>query len=172
MERSRQARAYALLAATAFVVLILDQVSKNLVRRYLPLNEPTMPVAWLDPVFTFRHIQNTGAAFGIFPGGGTVFMSIAVVVVIGIIIYFGRLDRPAPLLRIALGLQLGGSLGNLIDRLTQSGAVTDFVDFRWFPVFNVADSAITVGTIVLAWYMLFIDRPEPAVNSEDEASTV
>ncbi len=162
----RKVAAYVLLGTIATLVLVLDQVTKGLVRRHLPLNQPYMPVDWLDPLFTFRHVQNTGAAFGLFPGGATVFMGIAVVVVIGIIIYYARLDRPALLLRAALGLQLGGSVGNLIDRLMHNGAVTDFVDLRWFPVFNVADSAITIGTIILACYMLFEDCRAPEPDSE------
>ena len=166
----RKAGAYVMLAAVSVAVLVLDQVTKTLVRRHLPLNEPYMPIDWLDPLFTFRHVLNTGAAFGLFPGGATVFMAVAVLVVVTIIIYYSRLERPALPLRAALGLQLGGAVGNLINRLTEGGAVTDFIDLRWFPVFNVADSAITVGTLILAWFMLFEDRPAVEPEGENEVS--
>ena len=156
----RKAGAFVLLVVVAAAVLALDQYTKSLVREHLPLNEPYMPIAWLEPFVVLRHIYNTGAAFGLFPGGATIFMGIAVLVVLGIIVYFGRMDNPPILLRLAMGMQLGGALGNFVDRLMHDGAVTDFIDVRVWPVFNVADSGIVVGTILLAWYLLFIDRPE------------
>jgi len=164
-------RSYGLLAAVAIAVLALDQVTKSLVRQHLSLNQPTMLIPSLDRLFTFRHVQNTGAAFGLFPGGATVFMGIAVLVVIGIIVYLGRLERPAAVMRVALGMMLGGALGNLVDRLTQDGAVTDFIDFRWFPIFNLADASITVGTILLAWYLLFREPAQAAAAQEDRTPT-
>ncbi len=160
-------RSYGLHAAVAIAVLALDQVTKSLVRQHLPLNQPTMLIPSLDRLFTFRHVQNTGAAFGLFPGGATVFMGIAVLVVIGIIVYLGRLERPAAVMRVALGMMLGGAVGNLVDRLTQDGAVTDFIDFRWFPIFNLADASITVGTILLAWYLLFREPAQAAAAQEE-----
>jgi len=92
-------------------------------------------------------------------------------VVIGIIVYLGRLERPAAVMRVALGMMLGGALGNLVDRLTQDGAVTDFIDFRWFPIFNLADASITVGTILLAWYLLFREPAQAAAAQEDRTPT-
>ncbi len=158
---TRRIGVYLLLALVAAAVLTLDQVTKSLVRQHLPLYEPYMPIEWLEPIVVLRHIHNTGAAFGLFPGGATIFMGVAVLVVLGIIYYYGRLDSPPAFLRVAMGLQLGGALGNFVDRLMHDGAVTDFIDFGFWPVFNVADSSIVVGTIILAWFMLFHDRPEP-----------
>lgn len=149
---------YVFLGVTALLVLMADQYTKLLVRRHLPLNVPYQPIEWLDPIFTFRHTQNTGAAFGLLPGLGVVFMAVALIVVVGIIIYYRRVENAPLVLRLALGLQLGGAIGNLIDR-ARFGYVVDFIDFRWWPVFNVADSGLFIGTFLLAWYILFIDRP-------------
>jgi len=150
---------YLLLAVTAAVVLALDRITKILVREYLPLNVAWQPVRWLEPLFTFRRVHNTGAAFGLFPGFQVVFMAVAVVVIFGIIIYYRRLEHAPIILRLALGLQLGGAIGNLIDRI-HPGYVIDFVDLGWWPVFNVADSCIVVGTVLLGWYLLFIESAD------------
>ena len=144
------------LFAVALAIIALDQISKALVRRYLPLNTSWDPIPGLGQIVTFTHVHNTGAAFGLFPGLGTVFLAAAMVVVLLIIAYSGQLARATPLLRIAFGLQLGGAAGNLIDRLTQ-GYVTDFIDFRVWAVFNVADSAVVIGTVLLAYYALFTE---------------
>ena len=159
--------AYVFLIGVALVVVALDQVTKAWVRRTISINEAYMPVEWLQPYVTLRHIQNTGAAFGLFPGFGTVFMAVAALVSLGIVVYVGRLDIPSPWLRLALGLLLGGTVGNLIDRIRMAGRVTDFVDLGWWPVFNVADSCVVVGTIILAIFVLFGDIP-----TEDGATLV
>ncbi len=161
----RKVAAYVLLGTIAALVLVLDQVTKSLVRRHLPLNQPYMPVDWLDPLFTFRHVQNTGAALacsrgrhgvhGHRRGGGHWHHHLLCAA-----------GPPGASLARRTGAAAGCSVGNLIDRLMHNGAVTDFVDLRWFPVFNVADSAITIGTIILACYMLFEDRRAPEPDSE------
>lgn len=154
------------LFAIALAVIALDQYTKALVRANLPLNTSWMPIPWLDPFVTLTHVRNTGAAFGLFPSLGGVFRFVALVVVVAIIVFFRRLAATSWLLRIAFGLQLGGAAGNLIDRLTM-GYVTDFVDVRVWPIFNVADSAIVVGTVFLAYYALFV---EPSAARQAEAS--
>jgi len=141
----------------SLLVIALDQYTKHLVREHLPLNVSWNPIPWLDPIVTLTHTRNTGAAFGLFPGMGFFFVIVALVVVVVIIVYYRRLAAGSWMLRIALGLQLGGAVGNnLIDRLCR-GYVTDFIDVRVWPVFNLADSAVVIGTILLAIYALFLD---------------
>ena len=94
------------------------------------------------------HWQNTGAAFGIFQNMNTVFSILAVVVSCAILYYFPRIPRDDWTMRLALALQLGGALGNLMDRLTR-GYVTDFVSVGSFAVFNVADASISIGVAIL-----------------------
>lgn len=136
---------------TATVVILLDQVTKIWVRATLPVGVP-VPEEW--PI-RLRHIHNTGAAFGLFQDRSMVFVVIAIVAVGLILYYYRRLPPDAWLVRLGLGLQLGGAVGNLIDRLHQ-GYVTDFIEFPYWPVFNVADSAIVVGVILLGYYLLVV----------------
>ena len=94
------------------------------------------------------HWNNSGAAFGSFQNGNAVFTILAILVILAILFYYPKVDPRDWTLRLAMGLQLGGASGNLIDRL-QMGRVTDFISIGTFPVFNVADSAISVGVVVL-----------------------
>jgi signal peptidase II len=161
------------LLAIAGVTVALDQYTKWLVRTYVPVNQSWNPIPWLEPIVTLTHVQNTGAAFGIFPNMNIVFIGVAIVVIALIAIFYRRLAGGSWLLRIAFGLQLAGALGNLIDRLT-IGYVTDFVDVRIWPVFNVADSAIVVGTALLAYYAIWLDReaaPETDAACATDSST-
>jgi signal peptidase II len=156
-----------LLYGIGFFIILLDQYTKHWVRQSIPLGVSWNPIAWLDPIVTFTHVRNTGAAFGLLPQLSGIFIVVALVVIVGIIVYYRQLAQASLLLRIALGLQLGGAAGNLIDRLV-FGYVTDFIDFRVWPVFNVADSAIVIGTALLAYYALFAGEP---VNN-DVSNTV
>lgn len=142
----------------ALVSITLDRYTKHLVRTHLPLRQSWNPIPWLNPIFTFTHIRNTGAAFGLFANMNVVFILIALAVIVVIIIYYRQLATASWVLQVALGLQLGGAIGNMIDRILY-GYVTDFIDFRVWPVFNVADASIVVGTILLAYYALFMERP-------------
>lgn len=144
----------------AIFLAALDQAVKAWVIRSLPLSG-TVPL-W-PGIFHLTHTQNRGMAFSLLEGK-TWLLSVAAVVVIGVII---SVERRAPgglgrLHGLALALPLGGAIGNLIDRL-RLGYVTDFLDFQWinFPVFNVADSCITVGIALLAWRSLFHPEAEP-----------
>ncbi len=154
--------------AIAAAVVALDQLTKWLIRASLPLGA-SFPEDW--PV-RLTHVANTGAAFGLFQDRSLFFVAIAVVAVGLILYYYRRLPADAWLVRLGLGLQLGGAIGNLIDRL-QLGHVTDFVDFRFWPVFNVADSSIVIGVFVLGYHLLFMnheERPEPRpVEGQDPA---
>lgn len=149
----KKLRSYLLLVGIAGGILALDQWTKALVRSNLAIGETWMPLTWLEPFARIIHWHNTGAAFGLFPGASTVFTVIAFGVAVGIFLYFPTIPEDQWVMRIAVAMMLGGAVGNLISRLTV-GWVTDFISVGRFPVFNVADSSITVGTgimIVAMW---------------------
>ncbi len=141
------------------VILILDQWTKAIVRANIPFGGQWMPLEWLAPYFRFVHWKNTGAAFGLFQGGGLIFGILAVVVARFIIVYYRSIPEDEKLMRIALSMQLGGALGNLIDRI-RFGPVTDFISVGTFPVFNIADSCITVGVGLLILALWLSERKE------------
>ncbi|MGB8252866.1 MAG: signal peptidase II [Anaerolineaceae bacterium] len=153
--KKKQILDYSLLVLVTALVVGLDQWTKELVRTKLAFSEMWSPWEWLAPYARIIHWDNSGAAFGMLQGYGGVFTILAIIVSIGIIYYYPRLDPDDWPMRVVLGMQLGGALGNLVDRLTKEGRVTDFISLGNFPVFNVADSSITVGTILLislVWY--------------------
>lgn len=138
------------------LVLTLDQLSKYLVETRIPLYGYWAPIPGLENVIRFTHTANSGAVFGLFQGTG-MFFAVLAVIVAGAIIYFNvTLPGGQWLLRLALGLQLGGALGNLVDRLRQ-GHVTDFIDVGPWYIFNVADMAI-VGGVILFGIVLIRDE--------------
>jgi len=140
-------------------VILLDQFSKRLVEQSLALYEAWAPIPALEPYFRVLHATNTGAVFGLFQGGGLLFALMALIVSVGIIYYNHTLPAGNFWLRVALGLTLGGALGNLIDRF-RLGHVTDFLDFGPWPVFNVADMAVVGGAILLGWLVLQESRQQ------------
>jgi signal peptidase II len=163
---------YILLVVLAGSVLAIDQWTKWLVRTQLALGESWMPIDAIRPYMAIVHWTNTGAAFGMFQQGSMVFAALAIIVS-GIIVYYYRNSNDASwLVRVALALQLGGALGNLGDRLTQSWTVTDFIWFAIFPaVFNVADAAISVGVFLLILDLLLERwRSKPEAPSADTLS--
>jgi signal peptidase II len=166
-----------ILLGTAALTLMADLTSKALVVKDLPLNIPhSPPLPFLEPIFSLTYTTNTGAAFGLFADRGMLFILIAFAVVAAIVFYYRYLPEGYPWVRLALGLQLGGALGNLIDRLRQ-GYVIDFIDLNFWPlknwpIFNIADSAIVVGVSLLAILMLFEDMEmqDQVEPSESEAT--
>ncbi len=152
-------RDYAALLSIAAVIVITDQITKYLVRTYIPMGEMWSPWVWLAPYARIVHWQNTGAAFGMFQSFGGVFTILAILVSIAILYYFPRVPHEEWPLRLAMGMQLGGAVGNLIDRLTQ-GYVTDFVSVGNFAVFNVADASISVGVVVLIIGVWIMDQSQ------------
>ena len=142
-----------ILPAVALLTLVADQISKYLVLSNLNLGQSWNPVASLTPWASITHVANTGAAFGLFPDRGSLFVVIAVIVVVAIIFYYRHLPAGQWWIKVSLGLQLGGALGNLLDRL-RLGYVVDFIDFKIWPVFNLADSSIVIGVAILAYYLL------------------
>ena len=113
---------------------------------------------WLGGWFGFSYTTNSGAAFGLLADRNLLFLFIGLVVIAVIALSWRYLPGGKLLLRISLGLQLGGALGNLLDRLRQ-GYVVDFIQVRGWPVFNLADSAICCGVALLMWYLLRMPAP-------------
>lgn len=156
-----------LVLGTAAVVILLDQVTKRWIEANLPIGESLVPVPALRNFFTITHFTNTGAAFGLFRGQGMLFVAIALVVVVAIIVYSRYLPYELLLVQLALGLQLGGAIGNnLIDRPRQ-GHVTDFIWFHFWPAFNVADMSIVAGVGILA-LVLWTQRDQAAPGAETQ----
>jgi signal peptidase II len=149
----------AILLLTAIVILVADQVTKALVVANLAIGEKASVVGDLVQIW---HAQNRGASFSLFQGWSIVFLVVSVVS-IGMVAYFHRsLRNQSPWLHVVLGVVLGGTLGNFIDRLRQ-GYVTDWLSIgiggtRW-PTFNVADSSLVVGIGILVLYLL-LNNPD------------
>lgn len=142
-------RVWPLLAITAGVVAA-DQASKALVREQMAVSE-SVPV--IDGILWLTHVENTGAAFGMLRGQQWLLIATAVVM-LAVVAYVVLRVRPVDSwVRLALALVAGGAIGNLIDRVV-AGAVTDFFDLGWFPVFNIADIALDVGVAILVVLLL------------------
>jgi signal peptidase II len=140
----------------AAAVLVFDQVTKTIIRAQLEIGESWPNDDWLVRI---RHLSNTGAAFGMLQEAG-VFLTVTAVLAIGAIVFY-YLFPPFEngLLRAALGLELGGAAGNLVDRI-RFGEVTDFIQFPHYPAFNVADSSITIGLVVIIGFFVLIEGRE------------
>ena len=137
----------------AGLVVFLDQLTKYAVVQLLPYldSHPVIP-----GVFYLTHVRNVGAAFGLFAKQRVLFMVAVVLITVAFFVLRNELKRLGTLALVASGLVLGGALGNAIDRV-RLGYVVDFFDFRVWPVFNVADSAIVVGSLVLAFCVIRAD---------------
>jgi signal peptidase II len=155
-----------LFALCAVLVVALDQLTKAVASSRLLLSEP---VSIVGDVVRLTLVHNTGAAFGLFPGSRFPFIVVSVLAIAVVLYLVTREAYRGLTQRILLGCILGGAIGNLVDRV-RLGWVVDFIDVgfgsaRW-PVFNVADSAVTVGVILLAWYLSRAGHPAPdAENS-------
>jgi signal peptidase II len=172
---------YLVLIGVAGTVIALDQWTKWLVRTNIEFGTQWLPdwLSWLSPYARIVHWYNSGAAFGMFQNGNLVFTILAFIVIAAIIYYYPQVEADDWTLKLAMGLQLAGASGNLIDRL-MVGKVTDFISVGAFPVFNIADSSITVGVVVLllgVWYKeqqekrkiavrLSVESEQSKVNSE------
>lgn len=145
---------------TALITLMLDQLSKEIVQLFMWEGQ-SIPL--IPRVFHLTYVRNPGAAFGILAYQTRFFIGVALLVVLGVCWASWRLARDQRLARFSLGLIMGGSLGNLIDRL-RFGLVVDFLDFRVWPVFNLADAAIVTGTFLL---LLALWRKEAKRDGKD-----
>jgi signal peptidase II len=151
------------------LIIVLDQWTKRLVVGKLGLYESWAPIPALADWFEIHYITNTGAAFGLLQNANLLFIGIAVAVSTIIVIYYFRLPSGQWLLRLAMGLQLGGALGNLIDRL-RVGNVIDFIHVQYWFVFNIADASLVVGTALMALVLLRQDLEERKKERLSESS--
>lgn len=145
----------------AGIIITLDQLTKEWVRTTIPKYSSMIPIPALGEYFVFEHVDNYGAAFGILQNQGMLFVVIALVVAVAILVYVRYLSIEHNFVRLLLGLQLGGALGNLVDRINQ-GYVTDFVKMGipgvyYWPNYNIADSSIVIGVIALGIYIMVDD---------------
>lgn len=129
---------------------MVDQASKAAVQMLMYQGE-SIPVA--PPVFYLTYIMNPGAAFGLLAYQTSLFVTVTVLLVAGVLLGYRKIPPGRPLLLYGLSLVVGGALGNLADRL-RYGRVVDFLDFRVWPVFNLADTAIFIGACFLVWELL------------------
>jgi len=134
----------------ALSLLFLDQFSKYLIRQELAVAE-SIPV--INRIFHITYVENRGIAFGLFPQGHSLFIIISLIIILVVVFFERKKVLKSPWERFCLGLVLGGALGNVIDRL-RFGFVIDFLDFRVWPVFNLADSGVCIGGILMAFFLL------------------
>jgi len=161
---------YLTLFGVAGIIVALDQWTKYLVRTHIPLGEVWLPAGWenLEAYARIVHWSNTGAAFGMFQNGALIFTSLAFVVSIAIIWFYGQIDEKDRFLRIPLAMQLGGALGNLADRLFFGGKVTDMISVGNFAVFNLADASISVGTAIMLLGIWWMETREKEAQENEE----
>ena len=153
----------------ALLILALDQVTKGWIVAHMTLGQSRDLTSWLAPIFRLTYITNTGVAFGLFQGLGDFFIVVDLVVVVALMIYNHWLPSGNWLMRLSLGLQMGGALGNVADRIFR-GAVVDFLDLNFWPlkswpVGNVADVSIVAGVVLLGIMILLEEieqKPEEA----------
>jgi len=145
----------------SIAILFTDQLSKYFIQQNMELGQ-SIPI--INNMFHLTYWHNPGAAFGILASQTNFLIAIGALVAAAIIIVLLKLPPGKKLLKVSLALQLGGAAGNLIDRI-RTGYVIDFFDFRIWPVFNIADSAIVIGAILLLWVLLVAPeiKPNPSV---------
>jgi signal peptidase II len=136
--------------------LISDQLTKQLITSSMHINESTQVIKGF---LYITYVENTGAAWSLFQGGRWFFVAITSVMMIILTILL--IKNPHKLFRVSAAMIIGGGLGNLIDRIKR-GSVVDFIDLYFgsysFPVFNVSDSFVTIGTILLCFYVIIYER--------------
>lgn len=158
-------RKYWILLIVFVILLVLDQASKVLIERSVPLHQA---IEIIPGFFAIVHVENRGAAFGLLaglPGAGAFFVVISLIAIVLIIAYFRWIKDNEIWTPLCLALVLTGAVGNLIDRF-RLGSVVDFLDVHYrgwhWPAFNVADSCITIGVILLALKILWGEKKETA----------
>jgi signal peptidase II len=154
------------LVAVAVAAVLADQVTKHLVVTRLSLDQSVHVVGPLS----IHHVENSGIAFGFFSSATAAVTVVTAIAVGWMLLYFARSGARHPVLPAALGLLIGGSVSNLADRV-RLGYVTDFIDFRYWPAFNLADSFIVIGVGILLVALLVADRaPKPPRRHLDVAA--
>ncbi len=135
---------------TALLIALLDQLTKFLIRQTFQINQSK---SIIKNFLHLTYVNNTGSAFGLFKGFNLFFILLSIIVILVILYNIKKIKENEKAMQFSVGLLLGGTIGNLIDRLVY-GFVIDFIDFRIWPVFNIADSAVTISIvflIVLLW---------------------
>jgi signal peptidase II len=153
------------LAAVVGAAVLGDQLTKHVVRSHLRLDES---VQVLGP-FSIHRVQNSGIAFGLFASATAVVTVLTAIAVGWMLVFFARSGSRHAVLPAALGLLIGGSVSNLVDRV-RLGHVTDFLDLRWWPAFNLADSFIVVGVAILLLALIAADRSPRRLGSSPPRS--
>jgi signal peptidase II len=154
------------LAAIVVAALAADQLTKRIVTSNLQLDEGTHVVG----PFWIHHVQNSGIAFGLFSSATAAVIALTGIAIAWMLLFFARSGSRHPVLPVALGLVIGGSLSNLLDRV-RLGYVTDFLDLRYWPAFNLADSFIVIGVGILLAALVFAERePRRARPVRDAAA--
>ena len=148
------------LAVIAGTAIVADQLTKAIVVAQLPLGDTAVTIG----PFSIHHVQNTGIAFGLFADSTSAVIALTAVAVGAMLVFFARTAQRHPLVPIALGLVIGGSVANLLDRV-RLGHVTDFLDFAYWPAFNLADTFIVVGVGLLFASFVAADRASPRVGT-------
>ena len=141
------------LATIALAAVAADQLTKHIVTGHLALDDGIHIVG----PFWIHHVQNSGIAFGLFASATSIVIVLTTIAVGWMLVFFARSGARHPVLPVALGLVIGGSVSNLLDRV-RLGYVTDFIDLRYWPAFNLADSFIVIGVAVLVGTLLAADR--------------
>lgn len=141
------------LAAIGLAAIAADQLTKHIVTGHLALDDGIHVVG----PFWIHHVQNSGIAFGLFASATPVVIVLTGIAVAWMLLFFARSGARHPVLPVALGLVIGGSVSNLVDRV-RLGYVTDFIDLRYWPAFNLADSFIVVGVAILLGTLLAAER--------------
>jgi signal peptidase II len=154
------------LSLIACIAVLADQLTKQIVASQLSLDQQVQIVG----PFSIHHVQNSGIAFGLFAQATAVVIVLTTVAVGWMLVFFARSGSRHPVLPAALGLLIGGSVSNLVDRV-RLGHVTDFLDLRYWPAFNLADSCIVVGVAILLAALVAADRdPRRARRVRDAAA--
>ena len=156
---------WAALGAIALAALAADQLTKWIVASNLGLDDGVHVVG----PFWIHHVRNSGIAFGFFSQATAVVILATAIAVGWMLVFFGRSGARHPVLPVALGLVIGGSVSNLLDRV-RLGYVTDFLDFRYWPAFNLADTFIVVGVLVLLAALLRAEREPRRPRSVRDAT--
>lgn len=141
------------LAAIGLAAVAADQLTKHIVTGHLALDDG---IHVIGP-FWIHHVQNSGIAFGLFASATSVVIVLTGIAVAWMLVFFARSGARHPVLPVALGLVIGGSVSNLVDRV-RLGYVTDFIDLRYWPAFNLADTFIVVGVAILLTTLLAAER--------------
>ncbi|HEX5448500.1 MAG TPA: signal peptidase II [Gaiellaceae bacterium] len=154
------------LLAVALAAVLADQITKHIVVGTLSLDDAVHVIGPLS----IHHVQNSGIAFGLFGSATAAITVVTSIAVIWMVVFFARSGGRHPVLPAAFGLLIGGSLSNLVDRI-RLGHVTDFIDFKYWPAFNLADSFIVLGVLILVAALVGADRtPKPPTRRLDVAA--